>query len=200
MHGIFYMEKHSVLDVANVIRLRDDDVIKLKTNPRYWRFERGIHRSPVNSPHKVQWRGALMFSLICAWINGWINNHEAGDLRCHPAHYDVIVMNRAARQAIKLLLTACLDAPHDRHSCLFIYKDARLLHNDIMAWKCFPCVWPSVMYQWIPITNGQWCVNSMVPLLLAKTSCSETFGWLAIWDTLALRRRDCNDIIHSILD
>ena len=21
-----------------------------------------------------QWRGALMFSLICAWINGWINN------------------------------------------------------------------------------------------------------------------------------
>ena len=31
----------------------------------------GIHRSPVNSPHKGQWRGALMFSLICAWTNGW---------------------------------------------------------------------------------------------------------------------------------
>ena len=27
---------------------------------------RGIHRWPVNSPHKGQWRGALMFSLICA--------------------------------------------------------------------------------------------------------------------------------------
>ena len=26
----------------------------------------GVHRSPVNSPHKGQWRGALMFSLICA--------------------------------------------------------------------------------------------------------------------------------------
>ena len=39
----------------------------------------GIHRSPVNSPHKGQWRGALMFSLICVWINGWVNNHEAGD-------------------------------------------------------------------------------------------------------------------------
>ena len=24
--------------------------------------------SPVNSPHKGQWRGALMFSLICVWI------------------------------------------------------------------------------------------------------------------------------------
>ena len=40
----------------------------------------GIHRSPVNYPHKGQWRWALMFSLICAWINGWINNREAGDL------------------------------------------------------------------------------------------------------------------------
>ena len=39
--------------------------------------------SPVNSPHKGQWRGASMFSLICACINGWLNNHEAGDLRRH---------------------------------------------------------------------------------------------------------------------
>ena len=45
--------------------------------------------SPVN---KGQWRGALMFSLICAWINGWVNNREAGNLRRHRAHYDVIVM------------------------------------------------------------------------------------------------------------
>ena len=50
-----------------------DDVIKWKHFPRYWPFVRGIHRSPVNSPHKGQWRGALIFSLICAWINGWIN-------------------------------------------------------------------------------------------------------------------------------
>ena len=58
-----------------------DDVIKWKHFPRYWPFVRGIHRSPVNSPHKGQWRGALMFSLICLWINGWVNNREAGDLR-----------------------------------------------------------------------------------------------------------------------
>ena len=48
---------------------------------RYCPFVRGIHRSPVNSLHKGQWRGALMFSLICAWINGWVNNGGAGDLR-----------------------------------------------------------------------------------------------------------------------
>ena len=69
-----------------------DDVIKWKHFPSYWPFVRGIHRSPVNSPHKGQWRGALMFSLICVWTNGWVNNREAGDLRGYRAHYDVIVM------------------------------------------------------------------------------------------------------------
>ena len=38
-----------------------DDVIKWKYFPRYWPFVRGIHRSPVNSPHKGQRGGALMF-------------------------------------------------------------------------------------------------------------------------------------------
>ena len=69
-----------------------DDVIKRKHFPRYWPFVRGIHRSPVNSPHKGQWRGALMFSLICVWINGWVNNRDAGDWRRYRAHHGVIVM------------------------------------------------------------------------------------------------------------
>ena len=71
-----------------------DDVIKWKHFLRYWPFVRGIHRPPVNSPHKGQWRRALMFSLICAWINDWVNNREAGDLRRHRAHYDVTVMGK----------------------------------------------------------------------------------------------------------
>ena len=70
-----------------------DDVIKWKHFPRNWPFVRGIHRSPVNSLHKGQWRGALMFSLIGAWINGWVNNREAGHLRRYRTHYDVIVMS-----------------------------------------------------------------------------------------------------------
>ena len=75
-----------------VISSYDDDVIKWKHFPRNWPFVREIHRSPVNFPHKGQWRGALMFSLIYAWINDWINNREAGDLRRQHGHYDVIVM------------------------------------------------------------------------------------------------------------
>ena len=64
-----------------------DDVITWKHFPIYWPFVRRIHRSPVNSPHKGQWRGALLFSLTCAWVN----NREAGDLR--RDHYDVTVMS-----------------------------------------------------------------------------------------------------------
>ena len=41
--------------------MNHDDVIKWKHFPRNWPFVRGIHRSPANSPHKGQWRGALMF-------------------------------------------------------------------------------------------------------------------------------------------
>ena len=60
--------------------------------PRYWAFIGGIHRSPVNSPDKGEWRGALVCSLIRARITGWVNNGEVGDLRRHRAHYDVTVM------------------------------------------------------------------------------------------------------------
>ena len=63
-----------------------------KQFPRCWYFVRRIHRSPVNSTHKGQWRSSLMFSLICVWINDWVNSREAGDLRRHRAHYDVTVM------------------------------------------------------------------------------------------------------------
>ena len=70
-----------------------EDVIKWKHFPRYWPFVRRIHRSAVNSTHKGQWRGALMFPLICAWINGWAKNREAGVLRRQCAHYDVIVIS-----------------------------------------------------------------------------------------------------------
>ena len=71
-----------------------DDVIKSKYFPRYWPFVRGIRRSSVNSLHKGQWRGALMFSLFCARTNAWVTNRDAGDLRGHLAHFGVTVRLR----------------------------------------------------------------------------------------------------------
>ena len=71
---------------------KHDDVMKWTYFPRNRPFVRDIQRPQVNSPQKGQWRRALMFSLICARINDWVNNGEAGDLRRHRDHYDVIVM------------------------------------------------------------------------------------------------------------
>ena len=54
-----------------------------------------VGNSPVTGefPSQSRWRGALGFSLICAWIDGWVNNPEAGDFRRHRAEYDVIAVN-----------------------------------------------------------------------------------------------------------
>ena len=70
-----------------------DDVIKWKHFPSYWPFLRGKHRSPVNSLHKGQWLGTLMFFVWSAhWLNGLVSNRETGDLRRNRSHLDVIVM------------------------------------------------------------------------------------------------------------
>ena len=92
----------NITTTAALKSITHDDFIKWKHFPRYWPFVRRIHGSPVNSPHKGQWRGALMFSLNWAWTNGWVNNRDAGDLRRHCAHYDVTVM-RYARHLGKLI-------------------------------------------------------------------------------------------------
>ena len=66
-----------------------DDVINWKHFRRYWPLSgESTSHSPVDSPHKGQWGGAAMFSLIRAWTN----NRNNGDLRHHRAHYDVTVM------------------------------------------------------------------------------------------------------------
>ena len=94
----FIAWKSTVRYLSNLISngslfLFHDDVIKWNQLLRYWPFVWGIHRWSVNSPHKVQWRGALVFSLICALTNGWVNNwdRDTGDLRRHRAYYDVTV-------------------------------------------------------------------------------------------------------------
>ena len=53
--------------------------------------------SPVTGefPHEDKWRRASVFSLICAWTNGWVNNRDTGAMRCHCSHYDVTVMDSA---------------------------------------------------------------------------------------------------------
>ena len=67
------------------------DVINWKHFPRYWPFVRGIHRSPGNSPHKGQWRRALIFFYL--GLNKRLSKQSwLCDLRRHRANYDVTVM------------------------------------------------------------------------------------------------------------
>ena len=88
--------KDNVLNYDNMsvlgLVIYHDDVIKWKYFQRHCPFVRGIHQSPVDSPHKGQWRGALVFSLICAWTNSGANNRDADYLRRHCVHYDLTVM------------------------------------------------------------------------------------------------------------
>ena len=96
-----------------LIQISHDDVIKWKHFPRYWPFVRGIRRSPVISPHKGQWHGALIFSSICTRINGWVNNGEADDLRRYRAHYDVTVMRTTHFDStLKCMIQSCHSFAH----------------------------------------------------------------------------------------
>ena len=112
-----------------------DDVIKWEHFPCYWPFVRGIHRSQEISLHKGQWRGALMFSLIYTWINGWVSNCEAGDLRYHHAHYDVIVMDWSfciTYQSNKV------NYPDNRFQCIPVYS---LVQRQLFKILAFNIEW-----------------------------------------------------------
>ena len=115
-YGVPLYTKKSLIDDVNrndnLISLfgkswvKPNQLLKPKSNQRWWRCVSTLDifmmtssnvslfrvTGPVNSSHKGQWRGALMFSLICAWINSWVNNREASDLRRNRARYNVTVM------------------------------------------------------------------------------------------------------------
>ena len=120
----------------------NDDVIKWKHFPRHWPFVRGIHLWPMSCFHKVtrsQWCGALISSLICAWINGWVNNREAGDLRRHHAHYDVIVMCwihfHRSRSTLAQVIWWCLWwSMHHSKNAILKFRLVKLLSHH--TWQC----------------------------------------------------------------
>ena len=110
-----------------------------KKNPRNWPFVQWNHRSPVNSSHKGQWRGALMLSLICAWIYGWVNNRKAGDLRRHRAHYDVDVMRSTYTYFMGYNLHLCglmhrCNIGHTPETYLKLkYREISFVHNLLLS-------------------------------------------------------------------
>ena len=92
-----------------------------------------------NSPvHKGQWRGSLMFSLIWVWINGWVNNREAGGLRRYCTHYDVIVM-------FLISFPQAIYATWIKHD--YSYKTYSHIKPHFMCSYYFPCGLGSFSYR-----------------------------------------------------
>ena len=138
-----------------------DDVIKWKHFPCYWPFVWGIHRSLVNSPHKSQWRDVLMFWLICVWINDWVNNREAGHLRRHRAHYDVIIMF-----SWKLTFTRFLLYQYICRCTIFC-----------IVCRCFCIIYSCILYSKVAcifLNNCSRCWNAGV-MLHISVKCSHGF-------------------------
>ena len=72
------------------------------TNISWWRHQMDtfsvllalcVGNSPVTGEFPSQRPVTQSSDVFCAWINGSVNNCEAGDLRCLCAHYHVIVMS-----------------------------------------------------------------------------------------------------------
>ena len=113
---------------------KHDDVIKWKQFPRNWPFVRGIHRWPVNSPHKGQWRGALMVFFDDAWTHDWANNRDTGDLRRHHTHYDVTLKKSVSD------VQSMLDARDHFLGLLLFWGHNRFFATReikvFLVWKC----------------------------------------------------------------
>ena len=98
-----------------------------KTSTTWWRHQMETF-SALLAICAGNSRGALMFSLICTRINGWVNNGEAGDLRRNRAHYDVIVMHHPFKV---LYISVCRTTVQnlDSHSEICCRAEIRKLHT-----------------------------------------------------------------------
>ena len=104
---------------------------------------RGIHRSPVEFPHKGQWHGALIFSLIYAWTNSWADNRDADDLRRHRTHYEVTVMPPLAGKSTKMT-SICVDFSRLRSLYSSSAGTAQTTENS----------WKKISLMWFPLNNA----------------------------------------------
>ena len=121
----------------------------------------GIRWIPAQKP--VMW--SLVFSLICSWIKDWVNNSEAGDLRCHHTHCDITVMFNEVTMAgdkqqhittkhnkvktvwilLRMLCTMChvqWDWYGHNHAMVLTMPVMGLAHNSAMAIN-----WNNVNYE-----------------------------------------------------
>ena len=64
-------------------------------------------------------RGAVMFSLTCAWTSAWASHRDAGGLRPHRAHYVLIMMYLKCSYLNELLYTSHFPYENNHILCSF---------------------------------------------------------------------------------
>ena len=178
----------------NRATLEYDDVIKWKHFLRYWPLMQGIQRLPVNCPHKGQWREALMFSLICAWMNGWVNNRDTGYLRRHRAHYDVTVMLQGTSLVLGrwwlFFITAPIKQPWRIRKMNHINSLITLIHitdKKTKHSKQTIRIFHGVLFMMTSSNGNIFCVTGHLcgeftgPLWIPRTKACDTELWCFIW-------------------
>ena len=152
-------------------------------------FVRGIHRSPLNSPHKGQWRGAMMFSLIYAWTNGLVNHRDAGGLWRHRAHHDVTLMQWF--KIIPLFQVAAIQyIPRNMHTVFALLCFVVVIHwliftypSGLLHWHCGNLTIapvPAKQHWWIWInTSCEFIMNDCITTTMQNTTkpCAYFLGF-----------------------
>ena len=147
---------------------------------------RGIHRSPANSPHKDQWRGALTVSLICPWIDSWANNGTTGDLRRYYAHCDVIVME--TEESI-IIISMYSKQPADSGP-LFTKRADVLLISD--------CNYPTAIVKgWHAMSSSNDMKAGQLSISVAFGIFNQCFSWLC--RSFADANAACTQEVHAAL-
>ena len=127
-----------------------------------------------------------MFSLICVWINGWVNNREAGDLRRRRAHYDVTVMLWRLTASTYALSSYCWTCCNETHMMTTSNRNIFRVTGPLWWVPTITCGFPSQR----PVTR-----SLMFSLMCAWTNC-----WTNNGAPGGLRRHDahcdghCNDL------
>ena len=72
------------------------------------------------------------YSFICTWTNSWASNWDAGDLRFHRAHFDVILMGRRI--------------PPERITVMYstdvsVFLSLNTLLNEQSSWDAMTLMW-----------------------------------------------------------
>ena len=107
-------------------------------------------KSPVigDFPH-VSHIFLFMYSLICAWLHGWVSHRDAGNLRCHRAHYDVTKMGGFTDSFLTVDRFYSVMIYY-RIICVSLNKTLRLRRNGRHFADIFKCIfWNENV--WIPI-------------------------------------------------